>query len=59
MTDANTAALPIRPDGEWHTVSVTLAANPNWKDKADKIWFDPMNLDAAYVDIKWLRFKEQ
>jgi hypothetical protein len=57
LTDANTAALPIRPDGEWHTYSVSLADNPHWKDKVNEVWFDPVNLDAAYVDIKWLRFE--
>jgi hypothetical protein len=57
LTDANTAALPVQTDGEWHTVSVSLAANPNWKGQVDEIWFDPVNLDAAYVDIKWMRFE--
>jgi len=57
LTEANTVALPIRPDGEWHTYFVSLAENPNWKGRVDEIWFDPVNLDAAYVDIAWMRFE--
>ena len=57
LTDANTAALPIQPDGEWHTYSVSLSANPNWTGKVNEIWFDPVNLNAAYVDVQWLRFE--
>jgi len=23
----------------------------------NEIWFDPVNLNAAYVDIQWMRFE--
>jgi hypothetical protein len=58
VNDASMAALPIRTDGKWHTYSVPLAANPSWTDRVNEIWFDPVNLNAAYVDIKWMRFEE-
>ncbi len=57
LTDANTAALPVQTDGNWHTVSVPLTANPNWTGRVNEIWFDPVNLNAAYVDIQWMRFE--
>lgn len=59
VTDTNTAELPIQPDGEWHTLAVPLAANPNWKGMVNEIWFDPVNLNMAYVDIAWMRFEKQ
>jgi hypothetical protein len=58
LTEANTAALPVQTDGGWHTYSVPLAGNPNWRGQVDELWFDPVNLNAAYVDIQWMRFEE-
>ena len=47
----------LKPDGDWHTLSVPLVANPNWKGMVNEIWFDPVNLNMAYVDIAWMRFE--
>ena len=55
LTDANTAALPVQTDGDWHTVSVPLTANPNWTGRVNEIWFEPVNLNAAYGYIQGMR----
>jgi hypothetical protein len=56
FTERSSAACAISADGQWHVYTLQLAEHPYWRGMIDELWFDPMKLYLAYVDIAWMRF---
>ncbi len=56
ITEDPTAKTAVIPDGQWHDYALDLTTNPHWRGMVNELWFDPVPLSLAYVDIKWMRF---
>lgn len=57
LSEDTSVSIPVILDGEWHEYTLDLTQNPNWKDQVNELWFDPVNLSQAYVDIKWMKLQ--
>lgn len=57
ISERNTQLQPIIPDGQWHEYVLPLSENPNWTGRVNELWFDPIDLHHAQVDVDWIRFR--
>ncbi len=57
MNNTVTAATAVIADGQFHEYTLALSGHPFWKGNVDELWFDPIPLSTAYVDIQWMRFE--
>jgi len=49
--------LPVVIDDQFHDYIFDLSQNAQWRDTVDHLWFDPINLGAARVEIDFIRFQ--
>ena len=57
MTEYGVATLPIIPDGEWHEYTLPLSTSDHWTGTVNELWFDPITLWHAVVDVDWMKFE--
>ena len=57
MTEYGVATLPIIPDDEWHEYTLPLSTSDHWTGTVNELWFDPITLWHAVVDVDWMKFE--
>ncbi len=57
ISEQNTMEQAVIADGEFHEYVFPLSTSSNWVGRVDELWFDPINLRHAVVDVDWIRFE--
>ena len=58
LSEAKSIKFALTPDGQFHTYTVDLAANPGWRDTITSLRFDPTSVSGAKIEIAYIRFKK-
>ena len=59
MSEAASVHFPIRGDGKFHDVKVSLAANPRWRGVITSLRFDPGNENGVEVAVKSIALEKK
>lgn len=57
MREDKSVKFTLIPDGQFHTYTVDMTANPAWKSTIGAIRFDPTTVSGAKIEIAYIRFK--
>lgn len=57
IQEQHSSTLPIKADGQFHVYELPVKDSTYWKGKINELWFDPINLTDAKVEIDSFEFK--
>ncbi len=57
VSEANSVTVPTVADGQWHTCTFDLAANPNWGGCVTSFRLDPSSEPGVTVELRSIRLE--